>query len=82
MLVVFHGSPGAAPGEAVFEEEAVAEVALLYLVAERLLTIDIGFAIRGFYDTGAILAGADVGIVAGVDVDGQATGMKGELGAA
>ena len=38
MLVVFHGAPGAAPDEAVFDEQAVAEVAFIDLVAELLAT--------------------------------------------
>ena len=38
VLVVFHGAPGAASDEAVFDEQAVAEVAFIDLVAELLAT--------------------------------------------
>ena len=45
MLVVFHCPPRTAPGKAVFEEEAVAQVALLYLILKLLLAVGIGLAI-------------------------------------
>ena len=45
MLVVFLRSPGAPPGEAVFQEQTVAQVALLYLVAECLLAVGVWLAV-------------------------------------
>ena len=55
VLVVFHGAPGAAPDKAVFDEQAVAEVAFIDLVAELLAAVGIGLAVGGFYDPAAIL---------------------------
>ena len=77
MLVVFHGAPGAAPDEAVFDEQAVAEVAFIDLVAELLAAVGIGLAVGGFNNPAAILRMADIGIVECVDVDGEAAGMIG-----
>ena len=79
VLVVFHGAPGAAPDEAVFDEQAVAEVAFIDLVAELLAAVGIGLAVGGFYDPAAILRMADIGIVERIDVDGEAAGVIGEL---
>ena len=79
MLVVLEGAPGAAPGEAVLEEEPVAEVAGFYLISERARAVGIGLAVGGLYVLGAVLTVAHVGIIAGVDVDGEATGVIGEL---
>ena len=79
VLVVFHGAPGAAPDEAVFDEQAVAEVAFIDLVTELLAAVGIGLAVGGLNDPAAILRMADIGIVERVDVDGEAAGVIGEL---
>ena len=78
VLVVFHGAPGAAPDEAVFDEQTVAEVAFIDLVAELLAAVGIGLAVGGFNDPTAILRMADIGIVERIDVDGEAAGVIGE----
>ena len=79
MLVVLEGVPGAAPGEAMPEEETVAEVARLYFITERARAVGIGLAVGGLYVLRAVLAVAHVGIVAGIDVDGETPGVIGEL---
>lgn len=63
MLVVLEGVPGAAPREAVLEEEAVAEVAGGDLVAEVAAAVGIGLAVGGLDDECAVLAPAHVGII-------------------
>lgn len=49
VLVVLEGVPGAAPGEAMPEEEAVAEVARLYFITERARAVGIGLSVGGLY---------------------------------
>ena len=63
MLVILHGAPGAAPGEAVLEEEPMAEVAFLDLVAILFLAVGIGLGCGGLDDLRAVLGVADVGII-------------------
>ena len=79
MLVILHRAPGAAPGEAVFEEELVTEVAGFYLIAVVLGAVGVRLAVRGVDNLGAVLAVTDVRIIEGVDVDGEASGVIGEL---
>ena len=76
MLVVFHGAPGAAPDEAVLDEELVAEIIGGDLVTEVLLAIDIRQARGGLDDAMTVfLTITDVRVVEGIDIDGQAVGM-------
>ena len=79
VLVVFLRAPGTTPAEAVLEEEAVAEVAFLYLVAIALAAVGIGFACGGFYYLTASFVVTDVGVVEGIDVDGETTCVVGQL---
>ena len=58
------------------------KIAFFYFIAELFMTVSIGFAICWLNNPGAILAIADVRIVARVDVDSQTSGMIGELVAA
>ena len=76
MLVVLHGAPGAAPSEAMFDEELVAEIIGGDLVTEVFLAIDIRQARGGLDDAMTVfLTITDVRVVEGIDVDGQAVGM-------
>ena len=79
VLVVFLRAPGTTPAEAVLEEEAVAEVAFLYLVAIALAAVGIGLACGGFYYLTASFVVTDVGVVEGIDVDSETTGVVGQL---
>ena len=75
VLIVFHRAPAAAPGEAVFDKEAVAEIAFLDFVAIGLATVGIGLGVGGLDNLTTILAIADIGVVERVDVDGETTGV-------
>ena len=77
MLIVFGAGPGAAPVEAVLEEEAVAEVAANNLVGEVSVTVDVRRAGGGLDDTRARWRDAVIGIVERIDVDGLAVGVLG-----
>ena len=71
MLVVFHRTPGAAPGEAVLDEELVTEVVDGDLITEILLTIGIRHASGRLYDAVTVfLTITDVGVIKGIDIDG------------
>ena len=71
MLVVLHGTPGAAPGETVLDEELVAEIFCRNLITEILLTIYIRYTCSWLNDTMAVfLTIADVRVIKGIDVDG------------
>ena len=83
MLVVFHGAPGAAPAEAVLDEEAVAGVGGVdegdgHLAAGGAVG-GVGLGIGGFH---LAVVEVDVGVVEGIDVDGESLGVFGELGGA
>ena len=54
------------------------KITFFYFIAELFLTVGIGLAICGLNNPSAILAIADVRIVACVDVDGQTSGMIGK----
>ena len=79
VLVVFHGAPGATPGEAMFDEQAVTEVAFFDLVAVLFATVGIRLGVGRFDDLTAVLTIADIGIVERVDVDGKTTGVIGKF---
>ena len=79
MLPVFHSAPGTAPTETVLEEEAVEQVALLYLIRERLSAVDVSGSGNWLDDTLPVLACIDIGIVEGVDIDGHSQSMLGEF---
>ena len=71
MLVVFHGTPGTAPGEAVFDEELITEVVCGDLITEILLAIDIRHACGWLNDAMTVFfAITNVWVVKGIDVDG------------
>ena len=71
MLVVFHRTPGAAPGEAVLNEELVTEVVDGDLITEILLTIGIRHASGRLYDAVTVfLTITYVGVIKGIDIDG------------
>ena len=79
VLVILHGAPGTAPGKAVLQKEAVEEVALYDLITILFAPVDIGTARSGLYDLRAVLGVTNVRIIKGVDIDGEATGMIGEI---
>ena len=71
MLVVFHGTPGAAPGKAVFDEELVAEIFCRNLITEILLAINIRYTCGWLNDAMTVfLSITNVRVVKGIDVDG------------
>ena len=71
MLVVLHGTPGAAPGKAVFDEEFIAEIFCGDLITKILLAIDIRHACGWLNDAMAVfLTITNVWVVKGIDVDG------------
>ena len=71
MLVVFHGTPGAAPGETVFDEETITQIIGGDFIPEILLTIYIRYTCSWLNDTMAVfLTIADVRVIKGIDVDG------------
>ena len=71
MLVVFHRTPGAAPGETVLDEELVTEIVGGDLITEFLLAIDIRFACGWLDDAMTVfLTITYVGVIKGIDVDG------------
>ena len=71
MLVVFHRTPGAAPGEAVLNEELVTEVVDGDLITEILFAIYIRYTC-GWLDNAmtVFLTITNVRVVKGIDVDG------------
>ena len=79
MLVVLEGAPGASPGETMLEKEPVAEVAGFYFISERARAVGIGLAVGGLHVLRTVLAVAHIRVIAGIDVDGQSTGVVGEL---
>ena len=78
MLVVFHRPPRAAPDEAVLEEQTVTKVAFHNLIAIVLFPVNIWLGIRRLNNCLPVTI-ADVWVVERVDVDGEASGMIGEL---
>ena len=71
MLVILHGTPGATPGETVFDEELVKEIVGGDLVTKVLLAIDIRQARGGLNDAMTVfLAITDIRVIKGIDVDG------------
>ena len=84
MLVIFGRVPVAAPGETVLGEKAVAQIVLVDLVGEALAAVGIDFA-AGWRDIVAsvtVSAKDHIGIIVGVDVNGQSVGVLGEAGSA
>ena len=79
MLVVLARGPVAAPVEASGGEEAEAEVIVVNLVGEVPRAVAVRLAGDGLDERRAIIEGLDVGVVEGVDVDGQAAGVLGEV---
>ena len=75
MLVVFAGSPGAAPLKTGFGEKTQAEVLLINLVREVPRSIAIFSGCGWLNETSAICTVFVVGVVEGIDVYGQPTGM-------
>ena len=70
VLVVFAVGPVASPFETFCLEEAVAEVAFLYLVVELLSAVEVGLAGGWLYHFRAVSQLFVVGVVERVDVDG------------
>ena len=83
MLVVFDSAPGAAPAEAVLDEEAVAGVGSVDEGNGKLAAGGavggVGLGIGWFH---LAVVEVDVGVVEGIDVDGESLGVLGELGGA
>ena len=75
VLVVLQRAPGATPGEAVLAEETVAEVMAGNLIGKTLVAVDIGAPGGGLDEQRAVPLPAHAGVVEGVDIDGEATGM-------
>ena len=82
MLKVLARSPVAAPLEAGLGEEAEAEVVVVYLVGEVPRAVAVFLSRGGLDEARAVVAILVIGIVEGVDVDGQPPGMFRQLGAA
>ena len=81
MLIIFCGIPVAAPGEAVFGKEAVAEIVLINLVGEVLAAVSVHLT-AGRRDIGAAIAVLiidHIGVVVGVYVNGKSVGMFGQV---
>ena len=77
MLIILCGIPVAAPGEAVFGKEAVAEIVLVNLVCEVLAAVSVYFT-TGRGDIGAavaVLVIDYIGIVVRVYVNGKSVGV-------
>ena len=82
MLIVFTGVPVAAPGKAMLLKQAVTQILFVDFIGERLTPIRIVFSGFGRYMDGLILIVGNIGIVQGVDINGQSIGMSGQAGGA
>ena len=82
VLIVLARRPVATPLEASLDEEFVAEVVVVYPVGEVPVTVAIVRGCGGLHVACAVFAVFVVGIVEGVDVDRQSTGMLRQLGGA
>lgn len=78
VLVVLAVVPVASPVEACLGEEAVAEVVVVDLVGEVPGAVAVGGSRGGLYEEGAVFEVLVVGVVEGVDVDGESAGVLGE----
>ena len=78
MLIIFAGTPTAAPGEAMLYKKLVSKVGFVDLIRKILFSVRIGFAPGGGDIDRAVLAGGDVGVVEGIQVNGKAVGMVGK----
>ena len=81
VLVVFDGAPCASPTESVLDEEAVAEVCGVDDGDGDVLAVvgsvgGVGFAVGRFH---LAVVEVDVGVVEGVDVDGESLCVFGEF---
>jgi len=82
MLEVLARSPVAAPLETSLGEEAEAEIIVVDLVREVPRAVAVVCGGGGLDEARAVVAILVIGIVEGVDVDGQPPGMFRQLGAA
>ena len=82
VLEVLARSPVAAPLEAGLGEEAEAEIIVVDLVREVPRAVAVVCGGGGLDEARAVVAILVIGIVEGVDVDGQPPGMFRQLGAA
>lgn len=84
MLVIFAGVPVAAPGETMFNKEAVTQVILINFIGKILAPVRIDFAAGG-RDIGIARTSFVVdyiGIIEGIDINGEAIGVFGQAGSA
>lgn len=80
MLVILCGIPVAAPGEAVFGKEAVAQIIFVNFIGEVLAAVSVNFT-AGRGDIGisaAVFVKDNVGVVVGIHIYGKAIGMLGK----
>ena len=71
MLIVFDGTPSAAPGETMFDKELITEIISGDLITEVLLAIDIWQTCSWFNDAMPVFFTIpDVRVVERIDVDG------------
>ena len=82
MLVILHGSPVATPLKTMLDEEAVAEVALRYLIGEVLAAVHIRLTRSRLDEQGTVFLTTDARVIQRIDVDGKTTGMVREFRAA
>lgn len=68
--------PVASPSKAVLGEEAIGEVVAVYLEGEAASAVGVGLGGGGLDDANAVGAYLDLGVVEGVEVNGQAAGME------
>ena len=75
MLIVLTRSPVTAPLETCLSKETEAEVFVINLIGKVPRTVAIWLASGGLDEERAVIECFDVGVVEGVDIDGQSTGM-------
>ena len=75
MLIVLTRGPRAAPGEAVLDEQPVAEVVLVNFVRYFFLSIGILSSFLRLHKEGTVRTATHEGIVEGIDIDGHASRM-------
>lgn len=84
MLIILSGVPVAAPGKAVLGKEAVAKIIFIDFISKALTAVSINFAAgRGnIVAPVGVFAKDHVGVIVGVDVNGETISMFGEVGRA
>jgi len=79
VLIVFQRPPVATPRETMLSKEAIGQVVVCDFIFEGACTIDVGSCRSGLDEERAVLAPLYAWVLQRVQVDGQSTGMHGEM---